>query len=437
MDAYDALRGSARVRALVAARDVGGMVRLARQARGWRQADLGAAAGYSASVISRLETGRRVPTDLDMVRRVTRAAGIPADLLGALLGIPPPAPATLAGTVGRRAEEDDPMRRRELLASAGLTVPLRLLTALDDALALLPAPAGPASASELAARLASARRQYDAGELARLVAGLPDLMAAAHALADSGRDPATYARVAACYDLATEVLNKIGRTSASRITADRSMAYAGWSGSPIAVAAAARCLGIVLRHEGRQEIADRLTLGAAAALEKTGLATQAQAATYAQMLCTCAYNAAQVGDRDRALEMIAEAERAAARLPAHPVAGQPFTVTPAAVTLYRVGVYWSLGDAGAALNVGQGLHPAQFPTPERRGRLHTDLARAWWQWGKPEQATRALLAAHSQAPAEVRDRPAIRKIVTELAERHHRVAGVGQLAAAVGHHRGR
>ena len=58
------------------------------------------------------------------------------------------------------------------------------------------------------------------------------------------------------------------------------------------------------------------------------------------------------------------------------------------VTLYRVGVHWSLGDAGAALHVGRGLHPGQFPrfpTLERRGRLHNDLARAWWQGANPSR----------------------------------------------------
>jgi hypothetical protein len=51
------------------------------------------------------------------------------------------------------------------------------------------------------------------------------------------------------------------------------------------------------------------------------------------------------------------AENAAARLPAHPVGGQPFTVTPAQVTLDKVGVHWSLGDAGSALKAGRGPAP--------------------------------------------------------------------------------
>jgi transcriptional regulator with XRE-family HTH domain len=331
MGAHDALWDSARARALVAAHDVGGAVRLARQTRGWRQTDLGKAAGYSASTISRLETNRRASVDVSTLRRVAHAAGIPGDLLGALLGLP--TPATVTATVGHRAEEDDPMRRRELLATAGLAAPMRLLSSLDDALALLPAPARAVCPSEIVTRLACAREQFDTGDLTHFIADLPDLLATAHEAVEQDDAPPAHASVAALYDLATEALNKIGRYGASRITADRATTYAAMSGSPIAMAASARALGIVLRHEGRHRIADQVTLTATDRLEATGLITPAQSAAYTQMLCTCAYNAAQAGDRDRALELITEAEHAAARLPERPVTGQPFTVTPAHVTL--------------------------------------------------------------------------------------------------------
>lgn len=430
MSDHDPLWQSAQVRDLIAAKDVGGVVKLARQSRGWRQGDLGRATGYSASTISRLETGRSNPADFDKLRRISQEANIPSYVLGELLGLLPPGADTLAGATSQPPEEDDSVRRRSLLV-AGLTVPLGLLTALDDALASLPVPAA-AGTADVALQLRRARRLFDTGQVARLIAELPELLAVAHFKAEQTKDLTDYARAAACYDLATEALNKIGHVPASRITADRSTIYARWSESPVATAASARCLSIVLRHEGRQQLADRITIDAAVILQRTGLVTPAQATTYAQMLCTCAYTAAQAGDRDRALEMIADAEQAVARLPADAVPGQPFSVTSAHVALYRVGVHWSLGDAGAAVNVGCRLHPGQFPTPERRGRLFTDLARAWWQWGKPEQTVQALLAAHSHVPGEVRDRPAIRSIVTELARRHPKVSGVGELAAIAG-----
>jgi hypothetical protein len=275
------------------------------------------------------------------------------------------------------------------------------LTALDDALASVPVTAATDTA-DVAVCLSRARTLFDKGDLARLVAYLPQLLTIAHVRAEQTQHPADYARSAACYDPATEALNKVGHLAASRITADRSMICARLSGSPIATAASARCLSIVLRHEGREQIADRITL-----------------------------DAAQAGDRDRALEMIADAEHAVIRLPAFRQ-DQPFNVSAAHVALYRVGVHWSLGDAGAAVNVGRRLHPGQFPTPERRGRLFTDLARAWWQWGKPEETVQSLLAAHSYAPAEVRDRASIRKIAIDLARRHPNVSGVQELTTALG-----
>ena len=432
MNTGDAVWASARVRSLLRARDVGGMIRFARQVRGWRQDDLAAAAGYSRSTISRLETGAKAGTDVGMIRGVAAAAGIPSLLLSELLGITAPPAATVGTSIATRTDGgDDPVRRRQLIA-AGLAIPLSVLASLDDALARLPSPASAATAPEITARLERARKCFDAGDLARLIAGLPGLIAAAHQAAENGTDPAGWGRVGACYDLATETLNKIGSYGSSRVTADRATTYAALSGSPIAMSAAARSLGIVLRHEGRHAIADQVTLQAASRLETTGLTTPAQFAAFSQMLCTCAYNAAQAGDRDRALELITDAERAAARLPPHAVPGQPFTVTPAQVALYKVGVHWSLGDAGTAIAAGRDLRPAQFPTAERRGRLHTDLARAWWQWGKPEPTARELLAALRQAPGEVRDRPSIRKVAVSLIQQHPRVPGVRELAAAIG-----
>jgi hypothetical protein len=337
----------------------------------------------------------------------------------------------MVSTTTTSLAEEDPMRRRTLLQAAGLTAPAHVLHGVDEALAVLPGPTMPPTTENLVAQFRRARSLFDIGAHGRLFANLPELLATAHACTDR-EDQEAYARLAACYDLATEALSKVGRYSASRITADRSNLFSELSGSPLAAASSARAFSIVLRHEDRSETAQKVILNAAAKVEATGLTSPAEAASFAQMLCTCAYTAAQSGDRDRALEMISGAEHAAARLPQqHLSKERTFTVTPASVALYKVGVLWSLGDAGAAVHTGSTLDPKQLPTAERRGRLHTDLARAWWQWGKPEQTAHALLAAHREAPAEVRDRPAIRSIVTDLAERHPRTSGVRELVAAV------
>ncbi|WP_321170728.1 transcriptional regulator [Embleya scabrispora] len=261
---------------------------------------------------------------------------------------------------------------------------------------------------------------------------MPDLLATAHTAAQQADDEAASARLAACYDLCTQLLSKIGRYGAARTSADRATVYAHQSGSPLAQAASARMLSIVLRHQDRKDIARRVTLDAAARVEKTGLRTPEQLAVYAQMLCTCAYTAAGADDRETALELIRNAGRAADRLPTLRTGRETFTVTPASVALYEVGVRWELGDAGAAVHAGRELRAEHFDTPERRGRLHTDMARAWWLWGKPDQTIEALNAALREAPAEVRDRPSMRKLTSDLVQRHPRAVGVNDLVRAVG-----
>ncbi len=261
------------------------------------------------------------------------------------------------------------MRRRELLAALVLPYLLFSSPGLMTLSPSCPSPPSPATATAVSTRLARLRGLYDSGSLARVIGALPDLLASAGFLARTSPGPARYALLAACYDLATEALHKTGHQSASRITADRAMTSAGLSGSAASAAYAARSLSIVLRHQGKQqELAERVTFLAAEELGKTGLRTRMQAAAYAQTLCTCAYSAAQAGNRDQALDMIGEARQAAARNPGRPLPGYAIAITPAHVSLYEIGVRWSLGDAGAALHAARSLRPSQLPTAERRAQ---------------------------------------------------------------------
>ncbi|MEW1674875.1 helix-turn-helix transcriptional regulator [Streptomyces noursei] len=412
---------------LVENQNPGGLIRLGRRGRGWRLEDLGHRIGCSAATVSRLERRGR-QADLDLVKQAAEHVGVPTHVLAASLGLTRVTPTRVLPDGPRCAEEDD-MRRRTLLAVAGLAVPASLLASATDALASMPAPTR--SPIPLDARLVTARALFDAGQNARLLEALPGLLADAHHAA-RGREDLALARLSATYSLWSQVLVKVGGYDASRLAADRAMVYAEWSGSPLVAAAAARELSIVLRHQNQPAAAQRHILDAVSKVEATGLKSDAQAAAYAQMLATTSYTAARAGDRDQALTMIREARRAARDLPAQAPEGRLFPITPAAVDLYAVGVHWALGDAGAALEAGRGLRAGQFATPERKGRMHTDLGRAWWQWGKPEEAAAQLLSATRVSPSEVRDRPAIRKIVTELRSKHPRVTGVRELVAAVG-----
>ena len=60
-------------------------------------------------------------------------------------------------------------------------------------------------------------------------------------------------------------------------------------------------------------------------------------------------------------------------------------------------------------------HPHRRHThPQRSGRYWIDLARAYHQWGKPQQCYQALLHAERAAPADVRYRPPVHRMVEDL-----------------------
>ncbi|RLL70509.1 helix-turn-helix transcriptional regulator [Streptomyces sp. Z26] len=424
----DPLWSTSKVCELAEQRRPGALIRLGRENRGWTLAALGARLGCSPATVSRLERRTRI-IDLTLIHRAAREVGVPRHVLMASLA-PPSAGARLATrvTASLRDAEEDPMRRRTLLTASAAAGPAALLTGLDEALASTPGPTR--SASPLDARAAMAQELYDRGAHQHLLSALPGLIADGHSAALSRRD-LDQARLSSIYSLASAVLVKMGAYGRARSTADRARTWAEVSGSPLAAAAAAREWAIVLRHHNQHADAQRVMTSAAADVEATGLHTEVYTAAYAQMLSTLAYTAARGGQRSEALSMAEEARIAARRLPPVASTGRLFNVTPAAVDLYAVSIHWALGDAGAALESGKDLKPEQFPTAERKARLGTDMARAWWAWQRPEQAVHALLDAYRASPGEVRDRPAIRQIVTDLTERHPRIAGVRELHAAV------
>lgn len=134
-------------------------------------------------------------------------------------------------------------------------------------------------------------------------------------------------------------------------------------------------------------------------------------ATYGSLLCTAAYTAAQHGSRHQALDLITEAEVAAARMGDAQVAHTPFSSTNA--TIYRIGVHTALGDAGTALDYARKINLRSLPTPERQARFCVDTARAWDRFGRPSNCVKALQAAERCAPEELR-RSSVRSLVTAL-----------------------
>ncbi|WP_233224014.1 hypothetical protein [Amycolatopsis sp. CA-128772] len=339
-------------------------------------------------------------------------------------------------------EEDDPMRRRTLLAGAGgltagalvgagpvyaATDPIRALGA-----ALLNPPmakAEPISLDELRRAVAVARSVFQQAKYGEVAALMPQVLARAMAtraeLNSTDGVAAANRHLAELYALTSELMIKVSNDRLAWTAADRALQAADASGDALTQATTRRSWGIVLRRSGQAETARQLVLDTAAALQPGLHRAPDYLSVYGTLLETGAYTAAVDGDRDTAKALIAEASNAAARVTAGPSAT---AFNPTAVDLYQVSIARVLGDSGTAIEYARRIDPLAIPVVERRARFYSDVARAFHQWGKPEPCYRALLAAEHASPDEVRYRPAIHRI-TESLIRHPNARNLPGLTA--------
>ena len=331
MNTSDALWASARARALIEAGDVGGLIRLARQARGWRQEDLATSSGYSRSTISRLETGSRAGTDVAMIRAVAGKADVPAAVLGAVLGLPGSPPDTVASraTWAGPEVEGDVLRRELLTGLAGVSAaallpasraaaaagPDPVTTAIGEILSSGPGAAAPVSAGTLEARLTAAWQAFSACRYQALAVKLPGLVAAASAnCADAAPGAARAAAstaLADTYVLVSDLAEKAGEDGMAWVAADRALTAARDSGDPATIAASSRAVAIAMR-------------------------------------------------RHQALDLIAEARAAAVRM-GSTAADHRLMFSMPGVEVYQIGIHTALGDSAAALASARSVIQAYGP----------------------------------------------------------------------------
>lgn len=103
----------------------GTVIRIARTALGWSQAELGRRCGYSASQVSRWETGRVPLRDVTLLRTLAGVLALPLEVFGLLANAPTrsirPSSRMVTRIPGPRCEEDERVRRRRFLLATGLT----------------------------------------------------------------------------------------------------------------------------------------------------------------------------------------------------------------------------------------------------------------------------------------------------------------------------
>ncbi|MFE1776006.1 helix-turn-helix domain-containing protein [Streptomyces sp. NPDC059008] len=421
------------------AREFGALIRGARCARRLTQTQVGAACGYSPSAVSRIEAGLM---HIDYARMMQFAAflGIAPDRLPSA----PVPPRRVVDTVERPADEEDAVRRRELLTgalAAGATAAFGASPAnaasptvdpaagLEDTLFHLPL-ASPLRLERLSRQAARARTDFRAARYTALGRALPGLLAAATATRETSAGRAREQAgvvLARSYVLAAELALK-QHHDAAWVAADRALATARASGHPVSIGEATRVLAITMRRSGRSPAAVRLLTREASDLD----AAQAQTgAVRTTLLLTAAYTAATEGDRATALNLLDEAAEETDRRRAT-VPGL-FTVdaTQTQVDGYRITVLNALGTPDEGVKVFTRLNVDRMSTPERRARTWTDAARMWRALGDSQQTFAALRRVEQEAPQELR-RPALRALTSDLLYAPARVPGIREFAARTG-----
>jgi tetratricopeptide (TPR) repeat protein len=220
---------------------------------------------------------------------------------------------------------------------------------------------------------------------------------------------------ARAYQAAAAAFARQNEPDAAWVAADRAIAAAELSRSPLDVVAGHFRLAHAFIRLRRYDQADHVTATGIAALEPA-LADRhpppevlsLAGALHLVGAVACAEDANRAGARDH----LTAAERIAERLGAdRNDFGTEFG--PTNVLLHRVAVAIDLGDAGEALDVADRIDATGL-SPERQARLLIDIARAHTQRRHVDDATTALLDAERITPEYVHAHNAVAKTVADL-----------------------
>jgi hypothetical protein len=126
--------------------------------------------------------------------------------------------------------------------------------------------------------------------------------------------------------------------------------------------------------------------------------------------------AARQGDRSAAIDLLANADRAASQLDAD--RNDYWTAFgPTNVAAHTVSVAVELGEPGYALDQANRVRLSRLPVSERRAHHLLDIATAHGQSQQDADAVEFVLAAEHLAPEEVHMRPATRALISDIVHR--------------------
>jgi hypothetical protein len=270
----------------------------------------------------------------------------------------------------------------------------------------------------LVVNVTRARKHYQACQYSELISYLPHLLNqldAACRLLDGDDKLRAWVLSADAYHVAAGFLLKLGDHGLAHLATDRSMTAAFASQDPLTVGASARIVTHALMSSGHLPAAIATARNHAVRLDREiGTQTPESLSVYGALLLRGAIAAALHDERSTAHELLAEATYAARQVGTDAnLRGTAFG--PVNAQMHQVNVAVTLGDAGTAIDLARQIDMAAITVTERKASLLIDVARAFFQWGRYEQAYEALRVAEQTAPQEVSARASVRALARDLA----------------------
>lgn len=205
-------------------------------------------------------------------------------------------------------------------------------------------------------------------------------------------------------------LRDLGHVDLAARLADHAEKAAVMLGEPVELAAVAYVVGQVALTAGAQ----RKSFSAASrAADAIGDSAGGDLAAWAGMLrLHAALSAASLGRADEAAAHWQAAGEAVVR--ADGADSWLVEATPANVALWRVAIALENGEPDRAPEYARRVDRSALRLPGRRARLHIDAGRGLFLAGRPDEAVQHFLMADKFSSFDVRPRPEVREIVSQM-----------------------
>ncbi|MCX5415631.1 helix-turn-helix domain-containing protein [Streptomyces sp. NBC_00059] len=379
--------------------DLGKTLRRLRRLASLTQEELAERSGVSVDVIRQLEQRRKHSARLPTLHALANGLGVE---LTTLLGDPP------AVTAG--GESDGPrfvaVRRAVMPALWGPQ----------------PEPAGPDfSLERLREQIADGWSQYHAAEFDSVMKSLPDLITDARSATVSGDGDdrnAGFAALSKALQLAGHVAVRMGKTDLALTSLERAIGAAEQSGDPLLVPMVVNSVAWTYQRQGRLEDALGIALRSAEAIESGGRTDTADGLkVWGALTMSAATSAARSGDYERAAELMAGAEKEAARVSKLHAGSDNRMVSvfsPSSVRIERVRLAVQYGHPEDALALAKGMRLSKDTPPSWRTWLLLDVARAHTDTGDAAGAVKTLESLRRVAPTWMQHHTLAVAIVRDL-----------------------